>query len=100
MEVALIKNFKGKPTDDLYHGIKSNDARKIPLNIWNVAHRKLDMLNSAEELRDLLAFPGNRLEALRGGLKGKYSIRINDQFRIIFRFEAGNAFDVEIMDYH
>ncbi len=65
-----------------------------------VAERKLQMLDDACTLDDFLVPPGNRLETLRGDLKGKWSIRINDQWRVCFRFEDGNAFDVEIVDYH
>ena len=96
----MIKSFGSKATEDLYHGFDSREARKIPQMIWKVAQRKMDMLNTAAELKDLLAPPGNRLERLEGGLKGKYSIRINNQYRVIFRFEEDNAFEVEIVDYH
>jgi len=70
------------------------------VNIRLVAERKLQMLNRASRLDDLRVPPNNRLEALRGDRDGQFSIRINDQWRICFRFEAGNAFDVEIVDYH
>ena len=66
----------------------------------NVARRKLMMLNSAENINDLLIPPGNRLEKLKGNYKGYYSIRINDQFRIVFKWEAKNATEVRIIDYH
>ena len=62
--------------------------------------RKLDYVNAAKSLTDLKIPPGNRLEALKGGYKGKYSIRIKDRYRIVFRFEGSNAYDVEIIDYH
>ena len=96
----MIVHFKSKGAEDLYHGIDSKDARKIPQEIWSTALRKLDMLNTAAELRDLKAPPGNHLEALRGRFKGKWSIRINDQFRLVFVFQDGNADQVEILDYH
>jgi len=96
----MIRSFGSKATKDLFHGIVSRDSRKIPDVIWKAAVRKLDMLNAANDLRDLSAPPSNRLEALKGDLKGTYSIRINRQFRIVFVFEAGNAYDVEIADYH
>lgn len=96
----MIKSFASKGTEDIYNGVVSQKARKIPQTIWGVAGRKLDMLNAAVYVEDLKAPPGNRLEALKGDLKGKYSIRINDQFRIIFSFKDGNAYDVEIRDYH
>lgn len=69
-------------------------------SIENVARRKLAQLNAAIELRDLAAPPGNRLEALKGARKGRYSIRINDQWRICFVWLPGDAYEVEIVDYH
>ena len=66
----------------------------------SVAVRKLDMLNAARNLRDLMSPPGNRLEALRGDLKGHHGIRINDQWRVVFRWASGDAHDVRITDYH
>lgn len=69
-------------------------------NIETVAMRKLAMLHRAADVTDLRIPPNNRLELLRGGRAGYYSIRINDQWRVCFRFESGNAFDVEIVDYH
>ncbi|MBI4394758.1 MAG: type II toxin-antitoxin system RelE/ParE family toxin [Candidatus Omnitrophica bacterium] len=96
----MIKNFGSRATEDLYHGLDSKEARTIPKTIWKVAVRKLDILNTAAELKDLASPPANRLEKLKGHLGDYYSIRINDQYRIIFRFENGNTFDVEIVDYH
>ncbi len=96
----MIKSFGSKGTEDIYHGVDSREARKIPQTIWNVACRKLDMLSAAIRLEDLKAPPGNRLEALKGDKKGRYSIRINDQYRIIFAFKDGNVYEVEITDYH
>jgi toxin HigB-1 len=96
----VIQSFKNEATADIYNGISSKQARRIPQNIWGVARRKLDMVQAAHELKDLTAPPANRLEALRGGLSGFHSIRVNDQFRIVFRWRDGNAYDVEIVDYH
>ena len=96
----MIINFKSQATQDIYDGISSKEARKIPLTIWKVAQRKLDMINAALNLTDLKVPPGNRLEALKGDLEGFHSVRINDQYRIIFRFKDSNAYDVEITDYH
>ena len=96
----MIKSFASKGTEDLYNGIVSKKARKTPPEIWRVACRKLDMLNAAVQLKDLKAPPADRLEALKGELRGKYSIRINDQYRVIFSFKDGNAHEVEIKDYH
>ena len=96
----MIVDFKSKAAQDIYDGVSSKEARKFPQSIWPVAQRKLDMLNAAVTLKDLSVPPANRLESLRGTLKDKYSIRINDQYRIVFGFKDGNAYDVEIVDYH
>ena len=96
----MIINYKTQTTQDVYNGINSKQARKIPATIWKISQRKMDFINAAININDLKAPPGNRLEALKGHLKGFYSIRINDQFRIIFRFQDSNAYDVEITDYH
>jgi proteic killer suppression protein len=72
----------------------------LPPDIVPVALRKLDMIQAARRLEDLRVPPSNRLEALRGTLKGMYSIRINDQWRVVFRWNASDAFDVQILDYH
>lgn len=90
----MIITFGNKETEQFY---KSGKSKSIPSNIQKVAIRKLDW---AVSLQDLLIPPANRLEALKGNYSGKYSIRINDQYRIVFRFENGNAYEVEIIDYH
>ena len=86
-----------KETEKLYLTGKS---RKLDIAVSQVSLRKLDYVNAAKSLTDLKIPPGNRLEALKGGYKGKYSVRINDRYRIVFRFEGSNAYDVEIIDYH
>jgi toxin HigB-1 len=96
----MIITFLSEATRDIYDGKESKQARRIPQSIWKVAQRKLDMLNVAYSLNDLKSPPTNRLEALRGNLKGKYSIRINDQYRIVFEFRDKNVYEVEIIDYH
>jgi proteic killer suppression protein len=96
----MIITFLSESTRDIYDGLESKQARKIPRNIWEVAQRKLDLLNAACSLMDLKSPPANRLEALKGRMKGKYSVRINDQYRIVFEFRGGNAYEVEIIDYH
>ena len=96
----MIASFGDGRTDDIYHGRKSSRARRLPPDIVNVALRKLDMIQAARQLEDLRSPPSNRLEALRKDLKGFHSIRVNDQWRIIFRWRAGEAFDVQIIDYH
>ena len=92
----MIESFKCRSTAAIFSG--KNVARWV--NIRVIAERKLQMVNRATGLDDLRVPPNNRLEALRGTRDGYFSIRINDQWRICFRFEAGNAFDVEIVDYH
>jgi toxin HigB-1 len=96
----VIATFGDRATEDLYHGRKSKAARKVPADILSVALRKLDMINAAEDLQDLASPPDNRLELLRGYLKGHHSIRINDQWRIVFRWKTGEAHSVRIVDYH
>lgn len=96
----MIVDFRSKAAQDIYDGAPSKEARRFPQAIWHVAQRKLDMLNAAVTLKDLSVPPANRLESLKGDLKGKYSVRVNDQYRIIFEFRDGNAYDVEIVDYH
>lgn len=96
----VISGFADQTTEDIFHGVDSKSARSVPKDVWPVARRQLDMLNAAHELRDLRSPPGNRLEALKGSLAGKYSVRINDQFRVVFSFGGGNAGAVQILDYH
>jgi proteic killer suppression protein len=92
----MIKGFKDSQTQRLF-----DTGRSRPFaNIRKVALRKLDMINAATAVADLRSPPGNRLEALRGERKGQYSIRINDQWRICFRWTGQDAEDVEIVDYH
>ena len=96
----MIVSFADKATSDLFHGISSRKARKLPNQIHELALYKLDVINAAQNLDDLKSPPGNRLEPLRGDLKGFHSIRINNQWRIAFRWEANAAHDVQIVDYH
>ena len=96
----MIGSFADEGTEDIYHGVRSKKAAKIPADIVSVALRKLDMINSATKLEDLRVPPNNRLEKLAGNLAGFYSIRINDQFRVIFRWSDGVATDVAITDFH
>ena len=96
----MIASFGDRATEDFYHGQKTKAARRFPADIRAVALRKLDMLNAARSLQDLFSPPGNRLEALRGNLRGYHSIRINDQWRIVFRWVARAAHEVRIADYH
>jgi len=93
----VIRSFIDREAEKIWVGTPS---RKLPSTIQQVARRKLRMLNAAAVLDDLRIPPANRLEALKGGRKGQYSIRINDQWRICFRWREGDAHDVEIVDYH
>lgn len=92
----MIKSFRCKDTESLYAG---NISKRFQ-SFRSVAERKLAQLDAAATLEFLKSPPGNRLEALKFDRSGQYSIRINDQWRICFRFENGNVFDVEILDYH
>lgn len=96
----MIASFGDRTTEALFQGRGGKEIKRIPANLRSVALRKLDMLNAASELRDLRAPPGNRLEALKGELKGKHSIRVNQQWRVTFRWEGGDAHEVSIIDYH
>ena len=93
----MIKSFRRKETEKIWQGQRS---RRLPGDIQQVARRKLRMLNNARALNDLRIPPANRLEALHGQRVGQHSIRINDQWRICFVWDQGDAFDVEIVDYH
>ena len=95
--VSVIRSFRSRETERVWRGERS---RRLPTDIQQVARRKLRMLNNAQILRDLRVPPNNRLKALRGDRAGQHSIRINDQWRICFRWQDGDAHDVEIVDYH
>lgn len=97
----MILDFADEATGDIFHGRRTKAARRcLPAELWPAAQRKLDRLNRARELRDLVDPPGNRLEALKGDYAGFFSIRINGQYRIVFRFERSDARDVQSVDYH
>lgn len=93
----MIRNFADKEAEKIWGGTPS---RRLPAHIQSVARRKLRMLANASVLDDLRVPPANRLEALKGQRKGQHSIRINDQRRVCFRWADGDAYDVEIVDYH
>ena len=96
----MIASFGDQATADLYHGARTRRVRAFPSDIRAVALRKLDMVNAARVLSDLRSPPGNRLEPLRGRLRGFHSIRVNDQWRICFRWQGADALAVEMVDYH
>ncbi|HYK56900.1 MAG TPA: type II toxin-antitoxin system RelE/ParE family toxin [Flavisolibacter sp.] len=94
---SMIISFGSKETEKIWRGER---VSKIPLTVQEVGRRKLRMINNAVDLADLRIPPANRLEKLSGDLKNFYSIRINDQWLIIFKWNTGNASEVEILDYH
>ena len=96
----MIVSFGDEATADLYHGRRTSRVRRFPHGVVSRALRKLDVLNGAHELLDLRSPPGNRLEALMGDWSGYHSIRVNNQWRVIFRWEGNNAYDVRLLDYH
>ena len=97
----MIRSFADSATEDLFNGAASRRARSAcPANLWPVVRRKLTQLNRVRELRELAIPPGNRLERLRGNRAGQHSIRVNDQYRVCFRWEDGYVDDVEVTDYH
>lgn len=98
---AVIASFADAGTEDVFDGVASKEARSIcPIELWPVARRKLTQVNRVRELAELAVPPGNRLERLKGDRAGQHSIRINDQYRVCFRWKEGQAYDVEITDYH
>jgi proteic killer suppression protein len=97
----MIISFANVGTDDVFNGRDTRLARQAcPQTLWSIARRKLDMLDSTFVLGDLRSPPGNHLEELKGNRKGQHSIRINEKYRICFRWVTGGADEVEIVDYH
>jgi proteic killer suppression protein len=93
----MIQSFRDKEAEKIFN---RQSSAKLPKNIQGVARKKLVILDAAVDLNDLRVPPGNRLEALKGNRKGQHSIRINDQWRICFKWRNGSAYEVEITDYH
>ncbi len=97
----MIRSFRNEGTEAIFNGVGSAAARRAcPPALWKIAARKLDQIDSAERLDDLRVPPGNRLEALTGDRRGTFSIRVNERYRICFRWETDGAHDMEIVDYH
>jgi proteic killer suppression protein len=97
----MIQSFKSAGTEDIFNGRRTQAARRTcPQSLWKIAIRKLDQLDSVAALPELQIPPGNRLEALKGDRHGQHSIRINDQYRICFRWTEPGPAEVEIVDYH
>lgn len=93
----MIQSFASKETEKVWNGLRST---KLPGEMQNVARRKLRMIHNSIDINDLRIPPSNHLEKLKGDKKGLYSIRINDQWRIVFAFRSGHAYDIRIIDYH
>lgn len=93
----MIKTWASKETEKIWHGYFS---RKFPQPIQPIVRRKLRMINSAQDTNDLLAPPDNRLEKLKGEFNDFWCIRVNDQWRIIFKWENNHAYEIELIDYH
>lgn len=93
----MILSFGNKDTEKVWMGER---VRNLPNEVQEIGRRKLRMLNNAQNIMDLIIPPSNKLEKLKGDLKDYYSIRVNDQWRVMFKWNNGNAFEVEIIDYH
>ena len=96
----MIRTFVDETTRDIWNGVNSKAARRIPRELRPNVRRKLDQIDAVMRLDDLTVPPGNRLHALGADRRGFHAVRVNDQYRIVFRFEGGDAFDVECTDYH
>jgi proteic killer suppression protein len=96
----MIESFGNRLAEDLFFDRRSRETRQFPPELLRAVRRKVLYLHDAAALEDLRVPPGNRLEALKGRWKGFHSIRINDQWRLVFRWEHGHAFDVAVVDYH
>jgi proteic killer suppression protein len=96
----VIRSFGDRATEHVFYGEDTKAARRIPRTLWPLVRRKLDLLHGSSSLKDLTVPPGNRLEALRGDQAGRHSIRVNDRYRITFRFTADGAWEVRCEDYH
>ena len=96
----MIHSFRDESTADLFRERNSRSARRIPRDLWRGAQRKLKLLDAAAKLEDLAIPAGNRLEQLKGDQAGRRSIRINEQYRVTFRWESGHAYEVCVEDYH
>lgn len=96
----MIRSFADETTADLFRERNTRAARRVPRDLWRAAQRKMKAIDVAARLNDLTVPAGNRLERLRGDQAGRHSIRVNDQFRVTFRWEEGDAHEVRVEDYH
>ncbi len=96
----MIQSFGDETTADVFRDRHTRAARRIPRQLWRVVQRKLKLLDGAGRLDDLHVPAGNRLEALKGDQAGRHSMRVNDEYRVTFRWESGHAYEVRVEDYH
>jgi proteic killer suppression protein len=96
----VIRTLADDATRDIWNGVNSKAARRIPRELWPNIRRKLDQIDAVTSLDDLKVPPGNRLHPLGGDMRGLHAVRVNDQYRVVFRFEGGDAFEVRCTDYH
>jgi proteic killer suppression protein len=96
----MIRTFGDAATEDIWNGVNSRAARRIPQRIWPVVRRKLDQIDAVAKLEQLRVPPGNQLHPLHGDLDGFHAVRVNDQYRIAFRFEGQDAYQFRCVDYH
>ncbi len=96
----MIQSFADERTADLFRERSTKSARRIPKDLWQVVRRKLKMVDVAQRLSDLRSPPGNHLEALKGDWRGRRSIRVNERYRLTFRWEGNHAYEVCCEDYH
>jgi proteic killer suppression protein len=96
----VIRTLADDTTRDIWNGVNSKAARRIPRELWPIVRRKLDQVDVVTRFDDLKVPPGNRLHALGGDLRGFHALRVNDQYRIVFRFDGADALDVRCTDYH
>ena len=96
----MIRTFGDQATEDIWNGLNTKAARRIPHALWPIVMRKLDQIDAVSHVDALRVPPGNRLHALGGNLAGFHAVRVNDQYRIVFRFDREDAYDVRCTDYH
>lgn len=96
----MIQSFADDTSADLFRERNTRPARRVPGELWRGVQRKLRLIDAASRLDDLAVPAGNRLELLKGDQVGRHSIRVNDQYRVTFRWESGNAYEVRVEDYH
>ena len=96
----MIQSFRDQATADLFRERNSRAGRRLPREIWRIVQRKLKLLDAAARIDDLTVAAGNRLELLKGDQAGRHSMRVNDRYRVTFRWENGHAYEVSVEDYH